>query len=173
MKRAKILAGAALAVSLMAPSFGHASEPIAVNCMLDGVKSIADVCVTTFDLAEDAGNHFISLLYTGGDFRPMTVDPMTNQPVGGGAGTRGTVEVTWLDSGGNIVVQYTCPTVAAQADYQPTSVVRAQCSETKAVQKAAAGTQTLQVKALTIDGAPATGIRMQGRLNLRPEGDLV
>jgi len=170
--RGKILVAAALAVGLVAPAVGHAKEPIVVECRVDGVTAVGTECVSTFDLAEDDGNHFVSLTYSGGDYRAVTLNA-EGQPVSGGSGTNGVVSVTWKDAEDNTVVSYDCRTLAFQADYQPTSAVRINCVETSALKAAVAGEQKLIVVSKELNNAPAGGIRMHGRLNLRPQGDMI
>lgn len=165
--RSKILAGVVLLAGLLAPSAGRAADPLGGVCMADGIKAVDETCTTSFDYPEGAGSYRVSLLYSGGDYRPITLDA-DNQPVGGGAGTRGTVEVTWLDADGVLIYTLSCPTLAFQADYQATSVTRAHCTETRTLATPAPGAQTLRVRAVALDGAPAKGIRMQGRLTLTP-----
>jgi hypothetical protein len=164
MKRVSLFAAtAALAMSFAAPFVGHA-DPSSAQCVLDGVKASGEKCTTQFELT---GAQAVSILFTHGDYHPVTI--VGGEAVSGASGEHGTVRLEWFDATGALVAKYECPTLAAQADYQPTEVTRLQCTAVQPQSPTyAAGTQTLVVTAADLQhspqGAPAGGVRLVGRI---------
>lgn len=162
MKRGFVLAAAALAVSLTVPFASHA-DTISPQCYLDGAKVAGATCSTTFELTADDAGRKISLLGTHADFHAVP-----------SAGAGGTASLAWNDSTGALIAAYSCYTVAASADYNPTGTAGLACQATTPQAATwAAGTQTLTVTATELLNPGANGTRLHGRLALHSADDPV
>lgn len=162
MKRASLAVAAALVVGVLVPVAARA-DSINVECTLDGVKDKGTTCTTEFTLTPEDGPRFVSILYTHGDYHALP-----------SAGAYGQVTIQWFDAANEIVDTFTCYTVAANADYNPTNFVRGPwCQEGPKKDAFQVGTQRLVVTATDVQNAGATGVRMHGRLVLHGPDDLV
>jgi hypothetical protein len=177
MKRVAI-AASALAIA-MSMGIGHADSVQGSTCVADGVTAVGGGCSSTFQLTSADATRKVSLLYTNANFYSATAVACGEGDPGpcygsGGQGTAGTIDITWNDASG-LVAQYSCPSVAFNADYQPLTVSRAQCTEVKAPRAFVPGDQTvtLAVSSIhTLPNFPAAGVRVMGGLNLISAGDI-
>lgn len=162
MKRASLAVAAALVVGVLVPVAAHA-DSVNVECTLDGVKANDTTCTTEFTLTPEDTPRFASILFTHGDYHALP-----------SAGAYGQVKIQWFDAADSLVDEFTCYTVAANADYNPTNFVRGPwCQEGEHKVEYARGAQRLVVTAVDVQNAGATGVRMHGRLVLHGPDDLV